>query len=99
MKKEKLLDLFPLKGKVTKKIINNSDKYDVNNCIGVQTLKNAMGNKLKLTGGKEAMWGCDSGGFFKKGDDTILESYYVTGGLVNMMKIKKPTHIIFKIKT
>lgn len=102
MKKQKLLDLFPLKGTVTKDIIENSDVYKSSNCIGVWTLKAALSNNLQPFEDVEFLWGSYSGGVFKKessnnGKTIFISSYAESGESLDMMKIERPTTVIFKL--
>ncbi len=50
--------LFPLKGRITKDIINKADVMDIRGCRGARTLKAALGPKSK---NKDIIWGTNDG--------------------------------------
>lgn len=57
---EQIKALFPLKAKVTKEIINNSDTSETFNCIGANTLKQALPQSNET----EVLWGNWSGNVY-----------------------------------
>jgi hypothetical protein len=90
---EELKALFPLKGKVTKKIIQESHIHNIINCIGATTLKAALLNKGVNTKKIYITWGRNSGYLSVtiegKSFSVSIHTDY------DMMEIIKPKGVVF----
>jgi hypothetical protein len=91
--------LFPLKAYVTQEIIDNSNIYDYHNCIGANTLIDALGENIPLLGIRDVTWGSSFGTLYPEdciddNDETIRLT--IKGG-VDMMKVRKPMWVTFML--
>lgn len=103
----KVLDikkLFPITVEVTQEIINSAFIMNSEKCIGALTLKSILPSENKKT----TFWGVSGGGIWKKGvttqqsfDDTallLIDSVDENGKPINMMYIKEPQTVTFKLR-
>lgn len=84
--------LFPLKGKITQDIIDNSNINDGNTCIGANTLRAALGDHLNL--GSFLCWGAIDGNILTSSGE-ILD--IDTEGSINFMQVTEPRDVTFII--
>jgi hypothetical protein len=88
---EVISTLFPLKGSITQKILDNSDVIDTGNCVGYNTLHEAFG---EIEFEKGAMsWGNTSGSI--RLDDGSL--HLTTEDKTQFMNVEEPTEVVFVI--
>lgn len=92
----KIKALFPLKFKVTNKIIEWSNREDIHNCIGANSLKEALGITERNTTVKIS-WGRTDGNVELKSKDgkSSITLYVSNKDKVDMMKIEKPRTVTF----
>ena len=91
-----LQNKFPLKVKITKNLIKEGKKslFDVTNCIGARALRKG----LKVPHSPNYRWG-RMNGHIHLGDDSItLKSFDLNGNKIDVMEIKEPCEIIFKVR-
>lgn len=91
--------LFPIKGKITKEILESSNILDIFSCVGAKTLQEALG--VKEVEGHPIGWGVTDGGPLKKLDEGNghghVDFKYVVGtkGDINMMRVDGPMDVTF----
>lgn len=84
--------LFPLKGYITQEIIDNSNVRDVYNCIGYNTLVQALGSENCEKYFSVMGWGNTSGSQRTKEDVSVL---ITTVEEVDMMDVTEPMEVTF----
>lgn len=87
---KKFKALFPLSGEITKDIIKQADLRNPYDCIGVRTLKAALGNNLPES---KISWGSTGGALMSK-----ERIFFTTKESVNMMRVKRPRKVTFIIR-
>lgn len=92
MKREDFISLFPLEGRITEDIIKNSDVNDSYNCIGTNTLKAALGEKV-VRELHPSMWGNSIGSICSR--DYSWEVNITTKESVFMMAVSQPQDVTF----
>ncbi len=87
-----LSEVFPLKGFITQEIIDKSNVNDTSNCIGTNTLKEALGENTNLF--DYIGWARHSGAnsSIEKGSIRITT---VEG--IDLMEVKRPQEVTFII--
>jgi len=89
-------DIFPLKGKVTKSIIEKANVCSSTDCIGYHTLKDT----LKASGIKDPSlsWGRVSGNLSTKDRGVVsIKSTDKFGTMIDMMDVKEPMEVEFSL--
>jgi uncharacterized protein (DUF1919 family) len=89
---EKFRSLFPLKGMITQEIIDNSDRYCSNNCVGALTLKAALGENFELICVNVGLW-IDVTGYVLTKDNYTTR--LKTLEEIPMMKVLEPQEVTF----
>ena len=87
-----LEQIFPLKGFITQEIIDKSYTYDTYNCIGTNTLREALGEDVKLFYGLG--WGRTVGCNYH-----IREGGVCIGTVedIDFMRVQSPQEVTFII--
>ncbi len=81
---------FPLKGVVTKEIIEKSEIYDAFNCIGVNFLRSLL---PPIPEGYLVIWSMDSGGVYEGWGNNNRVARFRTLGWKDMMYVTAGTEI------
>lgn len=87
MTKDKIIQLFPLKGYISQEIIDASDPQDIQRCQGARTLKAALPEEFEGL----AMWAYSAGSIH-------IDGYYLgvtTKEVVDFPSVKKPKKVTF----
>jgi hypothetical protein len=86
--------LFPLKGKITKEIIEKSDVKSIFKCIGANTLRAALGDNINLLlEGKPISWGRTTGSVHF--DDFSIA--IGNEGDIDLMEVRNELEVVFTI--
>ncbi len=86
-------ELFPLKGTITKEILDKADKNDVYDCIGARCLKNALGEHRYMF----FSWGVETGYLRGAYDGARIYSIDSNGESLNLMNVKSPCDVLFTL--
>lgn len=96
---KKLKSLFPLKVKITKKILKKADLHSNTRCIGARALRKALGKNFKDN--MSLLWSTDNG-YIKVFDKkksifhTVIITTPLREDLTGIFKPKKIKFIIYK---
>lgn len=93
MKRQDLLNKFPLEFEITQDIINNADVYDIDNCIGALSLKKALGFE-------HVTWAADTGSLHyndKENSLCFVDTISTEEG-INMMEVTEPQKVTFIVQ-
>lgn len=87
-----LSEVFPLKGFITQDIIDKSVLMDTTNCIGANTLKEALGENINLF--DYIGWAIHSGANSSKERGSVR---ITTVEGIDLMEVKRPQEVTFII--
>lgn len=91
----RLIDAFPLRAKVTKKILRKANNNDAKNCTGARTLNRAL-KKLGYSKGLRStiLWGRILGDV----GSLRIVARNIYNIRIDMMKVTKPRYVYFYVK-
>ena len=91
---DQIKNIFPIEVEVTQDIIDNSDIHHIFNCIGVNTLKKALGKDL-VEKVDRIQWGSIRGCIDIASGSLVIESFKDDAS-IGMMAIQSPCKITLK---
>lgn len=104
MTREQLKKLFPLEGEITKNILMSSNKHDIHNCPGANTLRETLQKNGVPFINEELSWGAVDGSFYLEGDNQPETHIFGIGAIwvrteehVNFMNVKEPMNVTFEL--
>jgi len=87
MKKQEIINLFPITANITQEIIDKAYLGDIRKCIGALTLKTVIPEN-------DVIWGVESGGIYPNevGEQAVK---ITTVEKTNMTDVTKPQEVTF----
>jgi len=101
----RIVDMFPVKVRITQDMLDNNDRLNITDCVGAKVLKSILGNDSKLDGKITPYWinnSCDI--YFeypnhnKSNEKGInIGSFDVNDREVYILDLHEPCDVIFKV--